>query len=123
MTGLKIADVRREVGLYFNLSKPDLLKPTYARRFARPRQIAMTLSREFTGASYPKIARAFGRYHHTTVLHARRNVALLEATKPEVKEAVEALRARLTELIALRAQRARLVSIIAQRAAALEGAL
>jgi len=44
------------------------------RTIARPRQVAMWLSRELTSHSLPEIGEAFGGRDHTTVLHACRTV-------------------------------------------------
>ena len=37
---------------------------------ARPRQIAMYLSKGLTSYSYPEIGKAFGGKDHTTIIHA-----------------------------------------------------
>ena len=52
------------------------------RNFARPRQIAMALSRELTNHSFPEIGEAFGGRHHTTVMHACDEIDLLRQTDP-----------------------------------------
>jgi len=46
---------------------------------ARPRQIAMYICREHTSHSFPEIGAAFGKRHHTTVMHGcGRIIAQLE---------------------------------------------
>lgn len=40
------------------------------RAFVLPRQIAMYIARQLTGASLQEIGREFGGRHHTTVLHS-----------------------------------------------------
>jgi chromosomal replication initiator protein len=47
------------------------------RSLARPRQIAMALTKELTPMSLPEIGEAFGGRDHTTVLHACRKVVEL----------------------------------------------
>lgn len=54
----------------YGLAMADLLGPRRSPEFARPRQIAMTLSAVHTNASLPQVGRHFSR-DHTTVLHAR----------------------------------------------------
>ena len=54
------------------------------RRHARPRQLAMYYMRVEKGWSYQRIARAFRRKDHTTVLHACRVVGQLVATYPNL---------------------------------------
>jgi len=41
---------------------------------ARPRQMAMALTKELTEHSLPEIGKAFGGRDHTTVMHACRTV-------------------------------------------------
>jgi chromosomal replication initiator protein len=55
----------------------DFHSPQRARRVARPRQVAMYLSRKLTTRSLPEIGRRFGGRDHTTVLHACRRIEAL----------------------------------------------
>lgn len=57
----------------FNLRVRDLSQATRSARIRQPRQIAMYLLRHHCGLSYPEIGRRFSR-HHTTVIHACRQV-------------------------------------------------
>jgi chromosomal replication initiator protein len=65
------------------------------RAVARPRQIAMYLSRELTKQSFGEIGRRFGCRDHTTVLHACRQIDRLRATLPEVENDIQQITARL----------------------------
>jgi chromosomal replication initiator protein len=56
------------------LTREQLLAPSRSPRVARPRQLAMYLTRELTSLSLAEIARAFDR-DHTTVMHAIRAVS------------------------------------------------
>ena len=56
------------------------------RSVARPRQIAMALSKELTNHSLPEIGDAFGGRDHTTVLHACRKVKSLREESHDIKE-------------------------------------
>ena len=56
------------------------------RSFARPRQIAMALSRELTGNSYPEIGQAFDGRDHSTVIHACEKVNELRAEDSHLNE-------------------------------------
>lgn len=73
------------------ITPKDILGASRMPRFAHPRQIAMALCREATGASYPSIARLFRR-DHTTVLHAERAVAA--RMTPALAEAMDRIRER-----------------------------
>jgi len=66
-----IRDVERAVCLRFQISRDQLLCRNTARAVSRPRQIAMYLARELTGASYPRLGQHFVR-DHTSVLYAWR---------------------------------------------------
>jgi len=56
------------------------------RSIARPRQIAMALSKELTNHSLPEIGDAFGGRDHTTVLHACRKVEELREQIRDIRE-------------------------------------
>lgn len=70
-----IADVQRAVAAHYELSTQELVSPGRAVRLAWPRQLAIHLARELTGASLQAIGDAFGGRNHATVLHACRRVA------------------------------------------------
>lgn len=72
-----IDNIQRVVSEYFNLGINDLLSKRRTRNIARPRQMAMALSKELTNHSLPEIGQAFGGRDHTTVLHAYRKVQQL----------------------------------------------
>ena len=63
---------------------------------ATPRQIAMYLIREMTGATQEAIGQMMGGRHHTTVINALEKVESAKSSSPDVAEALEALRNRLT---------------------------
>ncbi|MEC7629308.1 MAG: helix-turn-helix domain-containing protein, partial [Pseudomonadota bacterium] len=58
---------------------------------ARPRQIAMYLSKQLTTRSLPEIGRKFGGRDHTTVIHAVRKVESLRESDPSIEEDVDLL--------------------------------
>jgi chromosomal replication initiator protein len=72
-----IEDIQRKTAEYYKLDVRDFHSPQRARRVARPRQVAMYLSRQLTTRSLPEIGRRFGGRDHTTVLHACRRVEAL----------------------------------------------
>jgi chromosomal replication initiator protein len=61
------------------------------RSLARPRQIAMALSKELTDHSLPEIGEAFGGRDHTTVLHACRTIRKFCETDPRMRQDWEQL--------------------------------
>jgi chromosomal replication initiator protein len=72
-----IEDIQRKTAEFYKLDVRDFHSPQRARKVARPRQVAMYLSRELTTRSLPEIGRRFGGRDHTTVLHACRRVKAL----------------------------------------------
>lgn len=64
------------VALTAGLSVRRILSADQTRRVVRARHEAMAAIRDFTGASYPEIGRAFGRDHTTVLAGVRRADAL-----------------------------------------------
>jgi chromosomal replication initiator protein len=81
-----IDNIQRTVAEYFKIRTSDLLSSRRSRTIARPRQVAMTLSKELTNHSLPEIGEAFGGRDHTTVLYATRKIAELRDTDQRVAE-------------------------------------
>jgi chromosomal replication initiator protein len=63
---------------------------------AKPRQIAMYLSKTLTSKSLPEIGRRFGGRDHTTVMHSVKKVEDTCATDREFANDIEVLRRSLT---------------------------
>jgi chromosomal replication initiator protein len=84
-------NIRKVVAEYYDISVKDLMGRKRTRSIARPRQIAMALSRELTGDSYPDIGQSFGGRDHTTVMHGCEKVAQLRAEDPTVDKDYKAL--------------------------------
>lgn len=75
-----IENIQKTVAEYYKIRLSDLSAKTRSRSIARPRQIAMSLSKELTRKSLPEIGKAFGGRDHTTVLHACKMIKKLRAT-------------------------------------------
>lgn len=71
---LTVDNIQRLVADYFNIKISDLISKSRARNIARPRQMAMSFSKQYTNLSLPKIGAEFGGRDHTTVLHACKKV-------------------------------------------------
>ena len=89
---ITIDDIQRKVADYYNLRLSDLLSARRSRTIARPRQIAMYLSKILTTRSLPEIGRKFGGRDHTTVIHAVKKVEDLRVSDVAIDEVVEVLR-------------------------------
>ena len=65
-----IENIQKTVAEYYKIKISDIHSKKRSRNFSRPRQIAMSLTRELTNMSFPEIGEAFGGRHHTTIMHA-----------------------------------------------------
>lgn len=83
---ISIDNIQRTVAEYYKIKISDLLSPKRNRSVARPRQVAMALSKELTSHSLPEIGEAFGGRDHTTVLHGCRKVVELRNSNTDVEE-------------------------------------
>lgn len=83
--------IQKTVASFFNLKVSDLKSKKRKKTIAFPRQIAMHLSRELTGDSFPEIGQKFGGKDHSTVIHANNKILSLIKTDPYTKNTVEAL--------------------------------
>jgi chromosomal replication initiator protein len=87
-----IEDIQRKTAEFYKLDLRDFQSAQRSRRVARPRQVAMYLSRELTMRSLPEIGRRFGGRDHTTVLHACRRIAALCQEDPVFRQEVDFLK-------------------------------
>ena len=87
-----IEEIQKKVAEHFNIKVSDMHSARRARAVARPRQVAMYLSKQLTARSLPEIGRRFGGRDHTTVMHAVKKVEELKVTDSEFAEDVELLR-------------------------------
>jgi chromosomal replication initiator protein len=77
---------------YYNIRQADITGSSRARAVARPRQMAMYLSKTLTSRSYPEIARKLGGRDHTTVLYGVRKIEELMSVDSQIAEDAELLR-------------------------------
>lgn len=72
--------IQEIVSKYFNIDKKDLVSSKKSNDIAYPRQIAMYLCRNVAQMTFPKIAEAFNKKDHTTVMYAYNKI------EKEIKE-------------------------------------
>lgn len=89
---VSIEEIQRKVSEHYNIRLADLIGPRRVRTIARPRQVAMYLSKQLTSRSLPEIGRRFGGRDHTTVMHGVRKIEELKSTDSQIAEDVELLR-------------------------------
>ena len=86
-----IDQIQKKVSEHFNLKISDMHSARRSRIIARPRQIAMYLSKNLTTRSLPEIGRKFGGRDHTTVIHAIKKVEELKKNDSNLSEDIEIL--------------------------------
>lgn len=86
---ITIEDIQKKVADYYNIKVSDMHSSRRSISVARPRQIAMYLSKQLTSKSLPEIGRKFGGKDHTTVMHAVKRVNELMQSDNELKEDLE----------------------------------
>ena len=75
---ISIENIQKTVCDFYKIKLVDMHSKRRTRALVRPRQMAMSLTKELTNMSLPEIGQAFGGRDHTTVLHACRQVNVLK---------------------------------------------
>ncbi len=89
---LTIEEIQRKVADHYNIRLSDMIGPKRLRNIARPRQVAMYLSKQLTPRSLPEIGRRFGGRDHTTIMHGVRKIEELMATDSQLSDDLLLLR-------------------------------
>lgn len=88
--------IQRACAKEFGITIDEILSKRRSRAIARPRQVAMYLSKQLTTRSLPDIGRRFGGRDHTTVIHAVKRIEALRAEDAmlngQIETVVEALK-------------------------------
>jgi chromosomal replication initiator protein len=93
---VSIDNIQKTVASYYKIKIADILSKRRSRSVARPRQLAMALSKELTNHSLPEIGDAFGGRDHTTVLHACRKIKELREADRDIHDDYDNLYRSLT---------------------------
>jgi len=88
---LTVDRIQKAVCEEFRVTLTDMTSKRRARIIARPRQVAMYLSKRLTKRSLPDIGRRFGGRDHTTVMHAVKRIDSLRAEDPVLNAHIEAV--------------------------------
>ena len=86
-----IEKIQKIVANFYGIKISDLTAKNRARNIARPRQIAMYLSKNFTSESLPKIGAGFGGKNHATVIHSVKLVKELMNSDQKILQEVKGL--------------------------------
>lgn len=74
---ITIDDIQKKVANHYNIKVSEMFSAKRVRSIARPRQVAMYLSKILTPKSLADIGSKFGKKDHTTVMHAVRKIEQL----------------------------------------------
>lgn len=91
-----VDNIKKTVAQHYNIKTSDMESKRRTRSIARPRQVAMALSKELTNHSLPEIGAFFGNRDHTTVLHACRKIKELVSSDNTLEESYRILERTLT---------------------------
>jgi len=83
---ISVDNIQRTVAEYYKIKMADMISKRRNRSVARPRQMAMCLSKELTNHSLPEIGSMYGGRDHTTVLHACRTINDLRKSSSDINE-------------------------------------
>src|SRR6202011_1326424 len=93
MPRVSIPLIKERVAKFYGISIKEMEAQRRDQRVTMPRQIAMYISWQLTGASLPQIAREFGKKDHTTAMYARDKIA-------DMMDADEAFRNKIRSIVA-----------------------
>lgn len=88
---ITVEDIQKKVAERYNIKISDMSSARRLRTVARPRQIAMYLSKTLTPRSLADIGKKFGNKDHTTVMHAIKKIEELTKQDVEFQEEVNLL--------------------------------
>jgi chromosomal replication initiator protein len=83
---VSVDNIQRTVAEYYKIKMADMISKRRNRSVARPRQMAMCISKELTNHSLPEIGSYYGGRDHTTVLHACRTITDLRQSDSDIEE-------------------------------------
>ena len=98
MKKLSIADIQKQVELYYDIPHSDLVGQKRDRKIAYARKIAIYLSREMLDLPYNYIAKSFGGRDHTTIMYSVTNVEKQMNENREIREEIENIKRRIKEM-------------------------
>ncbi|AHX04520.1 chromosomal replication initiator protein DnaA [Ehrlichia japonica] len=83
--------IQKKVAEFFNIKMTDMYSTRRLRTLARPRQVAMYLSKKLTQKSLPEIGKSFGGRDHATVIHAVKQIEKLIDTDSKLRDDINLL--------------------------------
>ena len=98
MKKLNIADIQKQVELYYDVPHSELIGQKRSRKIVYARQIAIYLSRQMLDLPYNYIAKSFGGRDHTTIMYSVTNVEEKLKENRELREEIENIKRKIKEM-------------------------
>jgi chromosomal replication initiator protein len=92
---ITVDEIQKACAAHYRIDPAEMRSKRRARAVARPRQIAMYLSKKMTPRSLPEIGRIFGGRDHSTVIHAIRTIEALRRDHADIDADIRALQRKL----------------------------
>lgn len=93
---LSIDKIIQATAGYFSLESADIKGQSRAKEVSQARQIAVYLTRDMTGSSFPTIGDSFGGRKHTTILYAYEKMKEEMQTNKQLAEMISEISKRIT---------------------------
>jgi len=88
---VSIDNIIKLISKRFDVKISDMMSERRDKEISKTRQIAMYISRELTGSSYPVIGKHFGGKNHTSVMQACKKIKEWMDNDPEINQTVSAI--------------------------------
>ena len=92
-------EIKKLVCEKFEIEIEQIEGSSRKKQIALARQVAMYLARKFGNFSFPKIASAFNRDDHTTVMHAVNKIENLRKENHEINQILLELESQMNTLL------------------------
>ncbi|HEX7782460.1 MAG TPA: chromosomal replication initiator protein DnaA [Sphingobium sp.] len=92
---ITVDEIQKACAIHYRIDPAEMRSKRRARAVARPRQVAMYLSKKMTPRSLPEIGRIFGGRDHSTVIHAIRTIEALRRDHADIDADIRALQRKL----------------------------
>lgn len=97
-----LADVFNEVCDFYGVTEVDMMSARRHADIVRPRQVFCYLARELTTHSLPGIGRFLANRDHTSILHAFRKIHGLSFADARLRDELDVLRMRVSDVMTAR---------------------
>lgn len=98
MKKLSIADIQKQVELYYDVPHSELIGQKRSRKIVYARQIAIYLTRQMLDLPYKYIGQSFGGRDHTTIMYSVTNIDEKLKENRELREELENIRRKIKEM-------------------------